>query len=67
VGWQKIADAFSVTVGYLVEETAQPTFDKLTVKRLQEIENLTPEDKSHLMALMDAFLRDARTKKAYAQ
>jgi hypothetical protein len=64
---KKIADALSVTVDYLVDETAQPTFDKLTVKRLQEIENLTPEDKSHLMALMDAFLRDARTKKAYAQ
>lgn len=63
---KKIADAFSVTVDYLVDETAMPTFDKLTVKRLQEIENLSPEDKSHLMALMDAFLRDARTKKAYA-
>ncbi|MBW3469830.1 helix-turn-helix domain-containing protein [Arthrospiribacter ruber] len=63
---KKIAEAFSVTVDYLVDETATPTFDKLTVKRLQEIENLSPEEKSHLMALMDAFLRDARAKKAYA-
>lgn len=63
---KKIADAFSVTVDYLVDETATPNFDKLTVKRLKEIETLTPEDKSHLMALMDAFLRDANTKKAYA-
>lgn len=63
---KKIADAFSVTVDYLVDETARPTFDKLTVKRLQEIEALNPDEKGHLMALMDAFLRDARAKKAYA-
>ena len=63
---KKIADVFSVTVYYLVDETARPTFDKLTVKRLQEIEALSPDEKGHLMALMDAFLRDARTKKAYA-
>ncbi|MCC5929437.1 MAG: helix-turn-helix transcriptional regulator [Cyclobacteriaceae bacterium] len=63
---KKIADAFSVTVDYLVDETARPTFDKLTVRRLQDIEALVPEDRSHLMALMDAFLRDAKTKKAYA-
>lgn len=61
----KIADAFNVTVDYLVDEAARPVFDKLTVKRLQEIETLCAEDKSHLMALMDAFLRDAKTKKAY--
>jgi transcriptional regulator with XRE-family HTH domain len=63
---KKIADAFSVTVDYLVDETARPTFDKLTVRRLQDIEALAPEDRGHLMALMDAFLRDAKTKKAYA-
>lgn len=62
---KKIADAFNVTVDHLVDETARPTFDKLTVRRLLEIETLAPEDRSHLMALMDAFLRDAKTKKAY--
>ncbi len=63
---KKIADAFSVSVDYLVDETARPTFDKLTVRRLQDIEALAPEDRGHLMALMDAFLRDAKTKIAYA-
>jgi hypothetical protein len=53
-------------VDYLVDETARPTFDKLTVRRLQDIEALAPEDRGHLMALMDAFLRDAKMKKAYA-
>lgn len=63
---KKIADVFNVTVDYLVDETARPTFDKQTVKRLHDIELLSSEDKSHLLALMDAFLRDAKTKQAYA-
>lgn len=64
---KKISDAFSVTVDYLVNETARPTFDKPTIKRLHEIEELSPDVKGHLMALMDAFLRDAKAKKVYAQ
>ncbi|MFP4096395.1 MAG: helix-turn-helix domain-containing protein [Cyclobacteriaceae bacterium] len=52
---KKIADVFNVTVDYQVVETARPTFDKQTVKRLQDIELLSSEDKSHLLALMDAF------------
>jgi hypothetical protein len=35
-------------------------------QRLQDFELLTEEDKNHLFALLDAFLRDAKTKKAYA-
>lgn len=63
---KKIADAINVTVDYLVDETARPTFDKITVKRLQGIEALNPNEKGNLITLMDALLRDARAKKAYA-
>jgi len=63
---KKIADAFRVTVDYLVDENARPSFDKLTVKRLQEIETLNTDEKVYLMALMDAFPRYAKAKKAYA-
>lgn len=63
---KKIADVFEVTLDYLVDETAAPTFDKLTVKRINDIEILSSEDKKHLFALMDAFLRDAKTRKAYS-
>ena len=37
------------------------------IKRIQDIQLLTTEDKSHHFALMDAFLRDAKAKQAYAQ
>ncbi len=35
------------------------------VERLEDFELLTEEDKNHLFALLDAFLRDAKAKKAY--
>ncbi len=62
---KKIAHVFDVTLDYLVDETASATFDKQTVKRIQDIEILSSDDKNHLFALMDAFLRDAKTKLAY--
>lgn len=63
---KKIADAFSVTLDYLVDENATPTFDRDIIKRLNDIQLLDEGDKGHLYALMDAFLRDAKTRKAYA-
>jgi hypothetical protein len=33
---------------------------------MQDIEGLKDDDKSHLFAIVDAFLRDATTRKAYA-
>ncbi len=63
---KKIADAFEVALDYMVDESTNPTFDKKTVKRFQDIQSLAAEDKAHVFALLDAFLRDARTRKAYA-
>jgi hypothetical protein len=40
--------------------------DKSIIKRIQDIQLLAGEDKGHLFALMDAFLRDAKAKQAYA-
>jgi hypothetical protein len=33
---------------------------------MQEIESLKEDDKSHLFAIVDAYLRDAKTRQAYA-
>lgn len=53
---KKIADALDVTLDYLVDEDALPTFDKTTVKRLKDIQMLDDENKSHVFAMLDAFL-----------
>ena len=53
---KKIADVFEVTLDYLVDEEALPTFDKKTVSRLKSIQQLDEVDKGHVFAMLDAFL-----------
>jgi transcriptional regulator with XRE-family HTH domain len=53
---KKIADAFEVSLDYLVGEGINSKFDKKTVKRLQDIEKLEAKDKEHVFAMLDAFL-----------
>jgi ribosome-binding protein aMBF1 (putative translation factor) len=63
---KKVADAFDVTLDYLVDESAAGTFDKKTVGRIQELQSLPDEEQRHVFAMVDAFLRDARARVAYA-
>ena len=53
---KKIADALDVTLDYLVDEEALPTFDKVTVGRLKSIQSLDEENRGHVFAMLDAFL-----------
>lgn len=53
---KKIADAFGVSLDYLVGEGSNASFDKATVKRLQDVQKLSAEEKSHVYAMLDAFL-----------
>jgi transcriptional regulator with XRE-family HTH domain len=62
---KKIADAFGVSLDYLVGEGINAHFDKKTVQRLQDIENLTP-NKDKLFFLIDTVIRDYKAKQAYS-
>jgi transcriptional regulator with XRE-family HTH domain len=57
---KKIADAFEVSLDYLVGEGINSKFDKKTVKRLQDIEKLDAGDKEHVFAMLDAFLAKSK-------
>jgi transcriptional regulator with XRE-family HTH domain len=59
---KKIADALAVSLDYLVGEGINSKFDRKTVARLQDLENLTPDDKAHVFALMDAFIENKKVK-----
>jgi len=61
----KMAKTFNVSVDFIIGEGQLSNYDNTILKRIDDIENLNQEDKNHLFALMDAFLRDAKTKKAY--
>ncbi len=63
---KKIADAFGVSLDYLVGEGVNAHFDKKTLKRIQELELLEEDKKKTLFDLMDMYIRDAKTKQAYA-
>src|SRR5690606_17363928 len=62
---KKIADAFQVSLDYLVGEGQNASFDKKTVQRLQEIENLVPSVKEKLFFLIDTVIRDNKAQQAY--
>lgn len=61
----KIADALGVSLDYISGNTSQ-LLEKNIIKRITDIQQLPVDDKVHLFALMDAFLRDHKAKKAYA-
>ena len=53
---KKIADAFEVSLDYLEGEGINSSFDKKTVKRIQDIEKLEDQEREHVFAMLDAFL-----------
>lgn len=59
---KKIADVFEVSLDYLVDDNAAITFDKQTVKRLQDIEQLPEEDKNHIFYMIDNLIKAAKLK-----
>lgn len=64
---KKIAKALDVSLDYLAGEGINASFDKKTVQRLQDIENLNPTVKEKLFFLIDTVIRDTKAQQAYAQ
>ena len=59
---KKIADAFEVSLDYLVGEGLNASFDKKNIQRLQEIENMEPEEKNHVLFTLDALIKSVKLK-----
>lgn len=62
----KIAEALGVSLDYLTGLSDQ-LLDKSMISRIVEMQQLSEDDKNHLFVMVDAFLRDAKTRKAYAK
>lgn len=56
----KIADALGVTLDYLVKDGTYEHIDKETLNRLKDVQKLSPENKNHVFALLDAFLKQVK-------
>ncbi len=63
---KKIADALNVSLDFLVGESKSASFDKRTLQRIQELELLEDSKKETLFDLIDTYIRDFKTRGAYA-
>lgn len=61
----KIAEALAVSLDYLVGST-DLLLDKSILNRIVEVQKLSEKDQEHLFVMMDAYLRDAKTRQAYS-
>lgn len=62
----KIAKAFDVSVDYLIGEGQLSIYDKETLKRLEDIEQLDEDTKNKLFFLIDNVIQNFKTKKAFS-
>lgn len=58
----KLAKAFGVSVDYLIGESELSSLDKENIKRLEDLENLDPQDKEHILYAIDNMIRGAKLK-----
>jgi transcriptional regulator with XRE-family HTH domain len=63
---KKMADALEVSLDYLVGEGINSKFDKMTLKRIEEIEHLDVDKKKTLFDVIDTFIRESKGRKAFA-
>ena len=64
---RKLADAFGVTLDYLVGDKDLPNVlqDKAMLERWQAIDTLTPPERERILSVLDSLVRDARARQAY--
>ena len=62
---KKLADSLEVSLDYLVGEGELKVLNKRTLKRLEDIESLTQDDKDKIYYFIDMAVRDAKVRQAY--
>jgi transcriptional regulator with XRE-family HTH domain len=63
---KKIADAFAVSLDYLVGEGINAAFDKKNLKRLEDIEKLDTDTKEKIYFVIDNIIQNVKAKRAFA-
>ncbi len=62
---KNIEDTLGVTLDYLLGGSENAVLNKELLKRLEDIESLTKEDKDKIYYFIDMAVRDAKARKAY--
>ncbi len=64
---KKMADVLGASLDYLMsEDDTQEVIDNAMLQRIKEIQRLAKDDQNTIINVIDAFIRDTKTKKAYA-
>jgi transcriptional regulator with XRE-family HTH domain len=63
----KMAKAFGVTIDYLIGEGENAALDKETVDRINDIQKMDSNTKSVLFNVIDTYIQNFKTKKAFAK
>lgn len=65
---KKLADAFGITMDYLVDDMGKMAEikDHAMLERMIEIERLDQEEKKTIVHVIDSLLRDVKARKTYA-
>ena len=61
---KKISNFLNTSVGYLLGETNKSDLfkDPVMLERLNELENMESEDKSHILHVLDGFIKSVKFK-----
>ncbi|WP_016776235.1 hypothetical protein [Anaerophaga thermohalophila] len=59
-GYYKIAEVLNVTIDFLVKDAEYQNIDKETLKRMKNIEKISPEDKNQVYTMLDAFFAKSK-------
>ena len=62
----KIAEALKVSLDYLVGRSSMVVKDEVMLQRLEDIAQLPNPKQSELFNVLDAYLRDYKTSRAYS-
>ena len=63
---KKMADALDTSIDYLVGDGTKSSFNKKTLKRLEDIEDMPPTMKDKMWFFIDMAIRDFKTKQNYS-
>jgi transcriptional regulator with XRE-family HTH domain len=64
---KRIADALGVSLDFLVGgDNGEDVLDSATLKRVKDIQALPEQEREKVLSVLDALVRDFRTRQAYA-
>jgi transcriptional regulator with XRE-family HTH domain len=63
---KRMADAFKISLDYLVGDGQNATFDKKIQNRIQEIQNKSSDFRNQFFSIIDSLIRDYKTQQAYS-